>query len=156
MELTKLTFMRFPIWVNDLNQCCINWKRKWNSPALFAHFLLRTVTLLTTKCKSVIISLHEKEKACEIWCSHCDDYKTTVFWGVTPCSLTEIYLRLGGTCCCFYPEDAGIYGNIPNFGKGGLIPPHNCTLRDLMWYADVNNRSSQWSLVSPPFNDFGK
>jgi hypothetical protein len=61
MQLTKLTFMQFPIWVNDLNQCCINWKRKWNSPALFAHFLLRTVTLLT-KCKSVIISLHEKER----------------------------------------------------------------------------------------------
>jgi hypothetical protein len=153
MELTKLTFMQFPNWVNDLNRCCINWKRKWNSPALFAHFLLRTVTLLTTKCKSVIISLNKKERPARF---DVLSATITVFWGVTPCSLTDTYLHLGGTCYCFYPEDGGIYGDIPNFGKGARILPHNCTVRDLLWYADVKNKPSNWSLVSPRFNDFGK
>jgi hypothetical protein len=68
-----------------------------------------------------------------------------VFWDAMPFSRTEIYRRSAGTCCCFCPDDGGIYGDIPHFGQVVLIRPHNCTVRDLPWYADVKNKSSGYS-----------
>jgi hypothetical protein len=54
--------------------------------------------------------------------------KITIFWHMKLSYVTEIYRRLGETCC-FYPEEGRIYGDILHFGQVVLIRPYNYTLR---------------------------